>query len=47
MSPNFAARRFEIDPTWQVMRLLAKVRVIQIATPQRAVYPPLREAAAA
>jgi len=46
MSPNFAARRFEIDPTWQVMRLLARFRVIEIATPQRAVYPQLREAAA-
>ena len=46
MSPNFAARRFEIDPTWQVMRVLARLRVIEIATPQRAVYPQLREAAA-
>lgn len=39
MSPNFAARRFEIDPTWQVMKVLAKLRLIDIATPQRAVYP--------
>jgi len=46
MSPNFAARRFEIDPTWQVMRLLARFGVIEIATPQRAVYPQLREATA-
>ena len=38
MSPNFAARWFEIDPTWQVMKLLAKVRMIEIATPQRATY---------
>ncbi len=37
MSPDFAARWFEIDPTWQVMRILAKTRVIEIATPQRAV----------
>jgi stearoyl-CoA desaturase (delta-9 desaturase) len=39
MSPNFAARRWELDPTWQVMRVLAWVGLIQIATPQRAVYP--------
>jgi len=39
MSPNFAARWFEVDPTWQVMRLLARVGVIQIATTQRAQYP--------
>src|SRR5947209_11811816 len=38
MSPNFAARPFELDPTWQVMRVLAKLRLIEIATPQRAVY---------
>lgn len=45
-SPNFAARKFEIDPTWQVMRVLAKLGVIRIATPQRAVWPePRREAA--
>jgi len=37
MSPDFAARWFEIDPTWQVMRILAQTRVIEIATPQRAV----------
>lgn len=39
MSPNFAARRFELDPTWQVMRVLAWLKIITIATPQRAVYP--------
>lgn len=39
MSPNFAARRFEIDPTWQVIRVLAWLKVLKIATPQRAVYP--------
>ncbi|QVW70611.1 acyl-CoA desaturase [Myxococcus xanthus] len=27
--PNFAAKRFEIDPTWQVMRLLARLNLIQ------------------
>ena len=39
MSPDFAARRWEVDPTWQVMRVLARLGVIQLATPQRAVYP--------
>ncbi|MFN0061646.1 MAG: acyl-CoA desaturase [Myxococcaceae bacterium] len=39
MSPNFAARAFELDPTWQIMRVLAWLGIIQIATPQRAVYP--------
>ncbi len=38
-SPNFAARRFELDPTWQVMRLLSWAGVIRITTPQRAVFP--------
>ena len=46
MSPNFAARRFEIDPTWQVMKLLAKAGVIELATPQMAVYPEPAHAAA-
>ncbi|WNZ62614.1 acyl-CoA desaturase [Myxococcus sp. MxC21-1] len=44
-SPNFAARKFELDPTWQVMRVLALLRIIRIATPQRAVWPETREAA--
>ena len=39
MSPDFAARWFEIDPAWQLMKLLARARVISIATPQKAVYP--------
>jgi stearoyl-CoA desaturase (delta-9 desaturase) len=39
MSPDFAARKWELDPTWQVMKVLAKLKVIQIATPQRAVWP--------
>lgn len=29
-SPNFAARRFELDPTWHVMRLLAWLKVIEL-----------------
>jgi stearoyl-CoA desaturase (delta-9 desaturase) len=39
MSPDFAARKFEIDPTWQVMRVLSALKLIKIATPQRAVWP--------
>jgi len=39
MSPDFAARWFEIDPTWQVMKLLARAGVIDIAAGQRARYP--------
>lgn len=30
-SPDFATRRFELDLTWQVMRLLARLRIIQLA----------------
>ena len=30
MSPNFAARWFEIDPTYQVMRALALVGIIDM-----------------
>jgi len=45
-SPNFAARWFEIDPTWQVLKLLAAARIVTIRTPQRAEYPePIRHAA--
>jgi len=45
-SPDFAARWFEIDPGWQVLRLLAAARIVALRTPQRAEYPePLRRAA--
>lgn len=47
MSPNFAARKWELDPTWQVMKVLARVGLIKIATPQRAVWPAPNEKAAA
>ncbi|MCI0673674.1 MAG: acyl-CoA desaturase, partial [Myxococcaceae bacterium] len=39
MSPNFAARRWEVDPTWQAMKVMAWLGIIRIATPQRAVWP--------
>jgi stearoyl-CoA desaturase (delta-9 desaturase) len=40
MAPNFAARRFEIDPTWQVIRLFAALGIIELAAkPQVMRYP--------
>lgn len=36
MSPNFAARRFELDPTYQVMRVMNAVGIIDMgARPQK------------
>jgi stearoyl-CoA desaturase (delta-9 desaturase) len=29
-NPDFAARRFELDPTWQLMKLLARLKVLRI-----------------
>jgi stearoyl-CoA desaturase (delta-9 desaturase) len=34
MSPNFAVRRFELDPTYQVMRVLQAVGIIDMAGAQ-------------
>ncbi len=40
MSPNFAARRFEVDPTYPVIKLLSWLRIIQLGpSPQFAHYP--------
>jgi hypothetical protein len=39
MSPNFAARWFEIDPTFFRIRVLSAVKVIQLKGGQRARYP--------
>ncbi|MEE9186347.1 MAG: acyl-CoA desaturase [Candidatus Binatia bacterium] len=40
MSPNFAARWFEIDPTYPVIKLLAWLRIIDLgSSPQRVRYP--------
>ena len=46
MSPNFAARRFELDPTYQVMRLMALVGMIDMSGAQRMRYPAERTVAA-
>jgi stearoyl-CoA desaturase (delta-9 desaturase) len=39
MSPNFAARRFEVDPTYTVIRILAALGVIELKGGQRMRYP--------
>ena len=39
MSPNFAARRFELDPTYPVIRVLAALRIIQLKGAQRMRFP--------
>jgi stearoyl-CoA desaturase (delta-9 desaturase) len=39
MAPNFAARRFEVDPAYQVARVLHALGVIDLGTPQRMRYP--------
>jgi stearoyl-CoA desaturase (Delta-9 desaturase) len=40
MSPNFAARWFEVDPAYPVIKLLAWFKIIDLGpTPQWARYP--------
>jgi stearoyl-CoA desaturase (Delta-9 desaturase) len=39
MSPNFAARAFEVDPTYVVIRALAALRIIELKGGQRMRYP--------
>jgi stearoyl-CoA desaturase (delta-9 desaturase) len=47
MSPNFAARWFEIDPTYQVMRLFAALRIIDMSNAQKMRWPARAVAATA
>jgi stearoyl-CoA desaturase (delta-9 desaturase) len=44
MAPNFAVRRFELDPTYQVMRLFAWLGIIDMSGAQRMRYPSTRRA---
>jgi stearoyl-CoA desaturase (delta-9 desaturase) len=46
-SPNFAARRFELDPAFMVIRFLARLNVIRYANPRVPVAPATAENAAA
>ncbi|HEX5659748.1 MAG TPA: hypothetical protein VFX59_21285 [Polyangiales bacterium] len=39
MSPNFGARWFEIDPTYQVIRVLRALKIIRLKGGQRMRYP--------
>jgi len=39
MSPNFAVRRFEIDPAYLVIRVLAAVGIVKNLSHQRGRYP--------
>ncbi len=44
MAPSFAARRFEIDPAWPIIKLLNALGVIELTSKQRMRYPaPIRE----
>src|SRR5690606_22728747 len=40
MSPNFAVRWFEIDPTYQVMRVLSLVGIIDMSGAQKGSWTP-------
>jgi hypothetical protein len=46
MSPNFAARWFEIDPTYYAIRVLAALRIIDVQGAQKIRYPAERTAVA-
>jgi stearoyl-CoA desaturase (delta-9 desaturase) len=41
-SPNFAVRWFELDPAWQVMKVLNAVGVIKLQKGQKTYYPEQR-----
>ena len=41
MAPNFAARWFEIDPAWPLIRILAAFGIIELTSQQRMRFPAL------
>lgn len=41
MAPKFAARWFEIDPAWYVIKLLNAVGIVRLASTQKMRYPAL------
>jgi stearoyl-CoA desaturase (delta-9 desaturase) len=43
MSPNFAARWFEIDPTWPIIRVLSWLRIVTLAAPAKSRRPSLAD----
>jgi stearoyl-CoA desaturase (delta-9 desaturase) len=45
MSPNFAARKFELDPTYVVIRALSALKIIDTSGSQKIRYPAERERA--
>jgi stearoyl-CoA desaturase (Delta-9 desaturase) len=47
MSPNFAARWFEIDPTWPIIRVLSWLRIVTLAGSARARRASTADASAA
>jgi stearoyl-CoA desaturase (delta-9 desaturase) len=42
-SPNFAVRWFEIDPAWQMIRVLGWLKIIDLSGAQKARWAPRRE----
>jgi stearoyl-CoA desaturase (delta-9 desaturase) len=46
MSPNFAARWFEIDPAYQVIRVFAALGIVQLTTKQKMRWPAEAESVA-
>ncbi len=44
-SPNFAVRWFEIDPAWQIIRVLGLLGVVDLSHAQKARWQPQRKAA--
>jgi len=39
MAPKFAARWFEVDPAWPLIKLLSMLGIIELTSKQRMRYP--------